>query len=74
MSRRGVKLSKLESVLLILQNDETLPAKHRPHMLSGNWRGFIECHIESDWLLIYDLDTIDILTLHSTGTHADLFE
>lgn len=74
MSKRGVKLSKLESVLLILQNDETLSAKHRPHILSGNWHGFMECHIESDWLLIYDADTIDILTLHRTGTHADLFE
>lgn len=74
MTKRGVKLSKLETVLTILQNDEMLPAKHRPHMLVGEWRGFMECHIEPDWLLIYDLSANDVVTLHRTGTHSDLFE
>lgn len=34
----------------------------------------MECHIESDWLLIYDLNNIEFVTLHRTGTPADLFE
>lgn len=43
-------------------------------MLSGEWKGFYECHIEPDWLLIYDTTSSDILALHRTGTHSDLFE
>jgi mRNA interferase YafQ len=43
-------------------------------MLSGEWRGFWECHIEPDWLLIYDLNDPAVLALHRTGTHSDLFE
>ena len=74
MSKRGVALVKLERVLTDLQNDKDLPARNRAHMLSGEWRGFMECHIESDWLLIYDMREIDSVTLHRTGTHSDLFE
>lgn len=74
MSKRGVKLSKLESILNLLQNELSLPLKNRPYMLPGTWRGFMECLIESNWLLIYDLNNIEFVTLHRTGTHADLFE
>jgi mRNA interferase YafQ len=74
MSKRGAKLAKLETILVTLQNNQSLPASNRPHMLSGSWRGFMECHIAPDWLLIYDLETTDTVNLHRTGTHADLFE
>lgn len=43
------------------------------HKLSGEWSGFWECHIESDWLLIYDV-TDEAVLLAGTGSHADLFE
>ena len=44
-------------------------------MLSGNWVGHWECHIHSDWLLIYKLtDEVMVLTLVCTGTHSDLFD
>ena len=55
MMKRGAALQKLNAVLNLLMNDVPLPARNRPHMLSREWRGFWECHIESDWLLIYDL-------------------
>lgn len=74
MSKRGVKLEKLRTILVLLQSDTPLPLRNKPHMLSGEWRGFMECHIESDWLLIYDLSEVNTLTLHRTGTHSDLFE
>ena len=57
-----------------LQNDVPLSANYRPHQLSGEWKGFMECHIEPDWLLIYDQSSEDTLTLHRTGTNSDLFE
>ena len=74
MTKRGALAAKLNAVLALLMNDEKLPAKNRPHMLSGEWKGFWECHIEPDWLLIYDLDDPRVLALHRTGTHSDLFE
>ncbi len=50
-----------------------LAAKHKDHALSGEWSGHRECHIESDWLLIYKVGQRTI-TFERTGTHADLFE
>lgn len=74
MMKRGASLSKLDSVIELLMTDMPLPHRNRPHMLSGEWKGFWECHIEPDWLLIYDLDDAEVLTLHRMGTHSDLFE
>lgn len=71
--RRGKKMEKLEEVVRLLLEEDNLPPKHRPHKLSGEWRGFWECHIESDWLLIYGLTETKVLLVR-TGTHADLFE
>lgn len=74
MMKRGAAAAKLDVVLTLLMNDEALPARNRPHMLSGEWKGFWECHIEPDWLLIYDLDNPEVVALHRMGTHSDLFE
>jgi mRNA interferase YafQ len=74
MVKRGANLGKLNDILSRLMNDEPLPRKNRPHMLSGEWKGFWECHIAPDWLLIYDLDDPEVLALHRMGTHSDLFE
>ena len=74
MMKRDASAAKLDAVLTLLMNDEVLPARNRPHMLSGEWKGFWECHIEPDWLLIYDLDNPEVVALHRMGTHSDLFE
>jgi mRNA interferase YafQ len=67
---------KMRDVVKELMNDRPLDAKHRDHALSGIYAGTRECHVEPDWLLIYDkssgLKTGD-LTLIRTGTHSDLF-
>lgn len=74
MMKRGASAAKLNAVLELLMNDQSLPARNHPHLLSGEWKGFWECHVEPDWLLIYDLDNPEVLSLHRTGTHSDLFE
>lgn len=52
-----------------------LEAKNRDHALSGNYKGYRECHIQPDWLLIYLLEEdILTLTLIDTETHANLFD
>lgn len=57
-----------------LANNIPLAEKHRDHALVGNFRGTRECHIEPDWLLIYEKDDNElVLILTRTGTHSDLF-
>jgi mRNA interferase YafQ len=73
VQRRGLDLAKLQSVLELLQAEQQLPERCRPHKLSGQYQGVWECHIEPDWLLIYDYTATE-LQLIRTGTHADLFE
>ena len=52
-----------------------LSEKYRDHELSGNYSGCRECHIEPDWLLIYEIHNDKlILILTRTGTHSDLFD
>jgi mRNA interferase YafQ len=64
---------KLRIVVEKLVAKEPLEAKYRDHPLSGNWKGFRDCHIEPDWLLIYKL-TEEMLILERTGSHAELFK
>ena len=72
--KRGLDESKLNEVILKLVSGEELPKKNRDHSLSGDYKGFRECHISPDWLFIYSKDiTVRIVTLVRTGTHSDLF-
>ena len=52
---------------------QTLAPKHRAHRLQGNMQGLWECHIEPDWLLVWDEDDKQLILVRC-GTHADLFE
>ena len=70
--KRGKSAEKIQAVIDILLEDRPLPARCRPHRLSGEFTGMWECHIEPDWLLVYDL-TEKELRLYRTGTHSDLF-
>ena len=72
--KRHLDIHKLLDVVEILKNTGSLPAEYRPHKLSGNYAGLWECHIQSDWLLVWDQnDTELILLLTGTGSHSDLF-
>lgn len=74
MKKRGKDISKLVNILNLLANGSQLPTYCCDHQLVGNFKGFRECHIEPDWILIYQYhDDILILTAAGTGTHSDLF-
>lgn len=75
MRKRGKDMDKLQDIVDLLMERIPLPEKHRDHQLTGNLKDFRECHIEPDWLLMYQVleDTL-ILSLTATGSHADLFE
>ena len=74
-AKRGKDIDKMESIVTKIQHLKELPVKNRDHVLTGEWNGFRECHIEPDWLLIYKLDEANsLLHLVRTGSHADLFD
>lgn len=73
--KRGLDISLLEDVVVKLKSGISLDIKYKDHALSGSYKGFRECHIQPDWLLIYLIEyDILTLTLVDTGTHADLFK
>jgi mRNA interferase YafQ len=72
MKKRGRDLSKLKEVLEKIISGQELEAKYRDHVLVGQYKGTRECHIEPDWLLIYELAHSEVVLIR-TGTHADLF-
>ena len=73
MMKRGLERALIEAVIDTLLAEQPLAPKYRDHALTGNYKGFRECHIQPDWLLIYKIDRGNlILTAARTGTHADL--
>ena len=72
--RRGLDITLLEVLVEKLLHGIPLDEKNKDHELKGKFKGFRECHIQPDWLLIYLIeDEVLTLTLIDTGTHADLF-
>ncbi len=74
--KRGLKPSELENVIEILCREEPLPIKYRDHQLndSKDYQNMRECHINPDWLLIYQIKKENlILKLVRTDSHSDLF-
>lgn len=73
VEKQGRDLERLKVVLQVLLGDERLAPHYRDHVLVGQYKGTRECHIEPDWLLIYEL-TKNELVLIRTGSHSDLFK
>ena len=72
--KQGLDMTELAKVIMILANGDRLPDKYRDHELQGNYKGYRECHIEPDWLLIYKISSnILVLSLVRTGSHSRLF-
>ncbi|MCM1531271.1 MAG: type II toxin-antitoxin system YafQ family toxin [Bacteroides sp.] len=73
--KQGLPRKRLEEVLEQLAQNGQVDKKYIPHKLSGNWKGFWDCHISPDWLLIYDIESkIKVVRLVRTGTHAELYK
>lgn len=68
-----VILDKLEYILNLLVRGESIPEEYRPHILHGNYKNHMECHVENDILLIwFDRDN-PIIKLVRFGSHSELF-
>ncbi|MDR1320091.1 MAG: type II toxin-antitoxin system YafQ family toxin [Gracilibacteraceae bacterium] len=83
MMRQGKDIAQLDYVVEELAAQNPLPEQYQDHPLKGDYKGYRECHIEPDWLLIYGYETLEDETLEDdecqlllvrTGSHSDLFE
>jgi mRNA interferase YafQ len=73
--KQNKDLDHLFEVVNILAEGGTLDARYRDHDLSGDYKGTRECHIEPDWLLVYEIrDEVLVLMLYRLGTHSELFK
>ncbi len=73
--KQGKDIDKLFELVEKIAKDERLDEKFRDHSLAGNYKGTRECHIEPDFLLLYEkFEEILVLSLVRTGSHADLFK
>jgi mRNA interferase YafQ len=73
LTKRGKDMDRLRTLIEALCDHRPLDSRHRDHALSGDWKGWRDCHVEPDWLLIYREES-GKLELGRTGTHSDLFE
>ncbi len=74
MKKRGKDMGKLINILSLLASGNPLPSQYRDHALTGNLKDFRECHIEPDWLLLYQIiENTLVLSATATGSHVDLF-
>jgi len=72
--KRGYILQKLINVMNDLENEVPLQPQLKEHPLQGDYVGSLECHIEPDWLMIYQIDdVVKEVYFVRTGTHSDLF-
>ena len=72
--RQNKDIQLLKDLVALLADGRSLPEKYNDHSLQGDWKGFRECHILPDWLLIYKQEQdVLVLTMVRTGSHSDLF-
>lgn len=72
IKKQNRDLNKLKIIIRILASGEKLEPKYRDHQLIGEFKGYRDCHIEPDWLIIYK-KTSDNIIFERTGSHSDLF-
>ncbi len=73
IKKRGKNLDKLKKVIEKLVEGKELESRYYDHILQGKYSSVRECHVEPDWLLLYQLSKTSLILIR-TGTHADLFE
>lgn len=70
--KQAKDIKALKNVITLLAGGEKLPEKYKDHLLRGQWTHHRDCHIKSDWVLIYRIDG-NSLILERMGSHSELF-
>jgi mRNA interferase YafQ len=72
MKKQHKDMEKLRKIMRKLQNQEALDPKYNDHPLTGEFKDSRDCHIEPDWVLVYQVAG-DTICFERTGSHSDLF-
>lgn len=67
------KMEKVAEVLRMLRDEIPIPEKYRPHLLTGNYAGCMECHIEGDFLLVWIDEIENQIGVLRLGSHSEIF-
>lgn len=68
-----LKMKALATIIDLLVNEQPIPAQYRPHLLQGNYKGCMECHVQGDFLLVWMDEERNIVELVRLGSHSELF-
>lgn len=72
--KQGLKIQHLTKLISLLSEEKLLDASYKNHPLRGDYKGYMDCHVEPDWILIYRINKhLGILELVRTGSHSELF-
>ena len=72
--RQGLPMEKLRHVISFLAEGKKLPDNYKVHQLKGERKGQWECHIQPDWLLVWEVNDDNlVLLLLTTGSHSYIF-
>jgi mRNA interferase YafQ len=64
----------ITDVIDMLSKGETLPEKYKNHPLKGELKGYYDCHVLPDLVLIYKIEKERlVLILFDIETHSNLF-
>ena len=75
IQKQGKDLSKLKTIMDFLIDEKPLPPELKDHQLTGNLQAFRECHVEPNWLLVYQItDSNTCVSFARTGSHSELFK
>ena len=77
VTKQGKNRECINDIIEKLQRKESLPQKNNDHSLVGDYKGYRECHITPDWLLIYRITNnnyVELLELTRTGSLSELFK
>ena len=66
-------MEKVAEILRMLRDEIPVPPEYSPHMLKGDYRGCMECHVEGDFLLIWIDETENQIGVLRLGSHSELF-
>jgi len=72
MLRSGHDPELFWAVVELLTNEKSIPDEFRDHELEGEWAGIRDIHVETNWLLLYQMSGQDLILIR-TGSHKDLF-
>ena len=67
------KMKALAEIIDLLANEQPIPAQYKPHMLHGDYKGCMECHVQGDFLLVWFDEARDVIELVRLGSHSELF-